>query len=401
MKSIYSLYRIGPGPSSSHTMGPKNAALQLRKRYPRADSFSVDLYGSLARTGKGHLTDAVLRDTLGKGTSINWFPEQQLPEHPNGLVIHAYNASGKELGFWKGYSTGGGAVHEEAKPETEPEVYEQNKFADYITYAEEIGGNLWDIVRSAEGAGIEDFLFGVWQAMESSVEGGLRKEGILPGGLRLARKAKSFYKKARRNNPVFQRTGLLASYALSVAEENAAGGTVVTAPTCGSAGVLPSVLYYVKDFFALDKEDIFTGLATAAVVGNVVRTNASISGAAVGCQGEVGTACAMASAAACQLMGGSLAQIEYVAEMGMEHHLGLTCDPLEGLVQIPCIARNAVAAMRALDCADFSLLSDGRHRISFDSVVEVMNETGRDLSSNYKETSLGGLARLGLYNRRI
>jgi len=401
MKSILSLYRIGPGPSSSHTMGPKSAAVILLDRYPEAKSFRVELYGSLARTGKGHLTDKVLADTLGSNADIHWLPEKQLPEHPNGLILYAYDAAGKELGFWKGYSTGGGSIKEEGKNSSEPEVYVQNFFSDYIKQAENEGCSLQEIVYRTEGKTIKEHLSKVWQVMENSILRGLKTEGVLPGGLRLERKAKSFYKKARRNNPVFQRTGLSASFALAVAEENACGETVVTAPTCGSAGVLPAVLYYLKDFFKLELEDIQDGLAVAAVVGNVVRSNASISGAAVGCQGEVGTACAMASAAACGLMGGSLLQIEYAAEMGMEHHLGLTCDPLQGLVQIPCIERNAVAAMRAMDCADFALLSDGRHRISFDSVVEVMLETGNDLSSNYKETSLGGLARLGLYNRRI
>ncbi|MFP4364426.1 MAG: L-serine ammonia-lyase [Spirochaetia bacterium] len=401
MKSIKSLYRIGAGPSSSHTIGPQRAAKRVLQRFPDSASFHVTLYGSLAATGKGHMTDQAIIRVLGENTEFSWHPEQQLPEHPNGLEITAYSAGGKKLGTWRGYSIGGGAVQEEGSPVDEKNIYPFKDFTTLCAAAKEKSLTLPSFVDEFEKEGIDEHLANVWNVMQSAIKRGLKSEGVLPGGLKLQRKAKSFFAKTKRNSDVFQRTGLLSSYALAVSEENAAGGEVVTAPTCGAAGVLPAVLKYLQSFFSLEDEDIISALKVAGIIGNVVRQNASISGALVGCQGEVGTACAMAAGAACHLMGGSTDQIEYAAEMGMEHHLGLTCDPVQGLVQIPCIERNAVAATRAVDCADYSLLSDGYHRVSFDDVVEVMKETGVNLNSNYKETSLGGLARLSFENRRF
>jgi len=229
--------------------------------------------------------------------------------------------------------------------------------------------------------------------MKEAIAEGLEQEGVLPGTLKVARKASTYYVKANNVGLVFGQIGLAFAYALAVSEQNASGGKVVTAPTCGSCGVLPAVLMFLQKQYNFSDKRILNALATAGLIGNLIKTNASISGAEVGCQGEIGTACAMAAGAAIQLLGGSPAQIEYAAEMGLEHHLGLTCDPIGGYVQIPCIERNAVAAARALECASYSMFSDGKHRIPFDTVVETMNITGRDLQASYRETSTGGLAK--------
>jgi len=394
MRSLRELYRIGMGPSSSHSMGPENASRIFKERYPEAAAYRVTLYGSLAATGRGHLTDRAVYSVLGEEkTEILWKPEESLPDHPNGIVFEALDGSGARVGEGIAVSLGGGAVrfHGEAASEAS-EVYPHNSMDELLTWAVDNGLPFWRYVREMEGASIWGFLGEVWEQMQQTVEKGLREEGVLPGELHLERRARSYYLKVRRNAPVFQRTGMLAAYALAASEENAACGVVVTAPTCGSCGVLPSVLLFLKELCNLRDEDILKALATAGLIGNVVKQNASISGAEVGCQGEVGTACAMAAAAAAELMGGNIRQIEYAAEMGLEHHLGLTCDPVAGLVQIPCIERNAVAASRAVVCADLALLSDGRHRVSFDEVIRTMQQTGRDMNRRYRETSEGGLA---------
>lgn len=394
MKTIKDIYKIGIGPSSSHTMAPHKAATIFNERYPQAASFEVTLYGSLAATGKGHMTDWAILNTLHAPTEIIWKPETVLPFHPNGMLFKAFDGDKQLLGEWTVYSIGGGELAEEGKRKDVVEIYPLEKMTDILNWCERNGCSYWEYVYHYEDQDeVEDYLMEVWQTMKAAVERGLQREGVLPGPLHLARKAAMYYVKAKGFTHTLQSRGLVYSYALAVSEENASGGTIVTAPTCGSCGVMPAVLYHVSKSYDFPDNRIIKALATAGLVGNIVRTNASISGAEVGCQGEVGVACAMAAAAANQLFGGSPAQIEYAAEMALEHHLGMTCDPVCGLVQIPCIERNAYAAARALDANIYSTFSDGHHRVSFDKVVETMKETGKDLPSLYKETSQGGLAR--------
>lgn len=396
MESIKQIFRVGHGPSSSHTMGPMRAAQMFLKKHPDAARFDVTLYGSLAATGKGHMTDKAILNVLAPTapTSIIWKPKVFLPFHPNGMLFEAFNAKGKKLDAWTIYSIGGGILANETYNEqTATQVYEMNSIREIQTWCEQTGYSYWEYVEQCEGKEIWDYLDNVWNVMQEAVHRGLESEGILPGGLGIRRKASDYMIRARGYGSSIKSRGLVYAYALAVSEENACGGKIVTAPTCGSCGVMPAVLYHLKETREFRDSRILRALATAGLFGNVVRTNASVSGAEVGCQGEVGVACAMAAAAASQLFGGTPAQIEYAAEMGLEHHLGLTCDPVCGLVQIPCIERNAFAAARALDANTFSNFSDGRHRVSFDQVVEVMKQTGKDLPSLYKETSEGGLAK--------
>ena len=393
MKTIREIYRIGYGPSSSHTMGPRKAAEIFVGRTQEAASYVVTLYGSLAATGRGHMTDVAILDVL-KNTTIRWMPEVFLPYHPNGMKFEALDTDGKVIDSWTVYSVGGGALEEEGKQGDElPEIYHLNTMTEILRYCEESGKSFWEYVEECEGKEIWEYLHDVWQVMCEAIERGIDAEGVLPGPLHLARKAASYYVKATGYRDNVRTRALVFAYALAVSEENAAGGRIVTAPTCGSCGVLPSVLYHVGKSKNFSEPRIRRALATAGLFGNVVKHNASISGAEVGCQGEVGVACAMAAAAATQLFGGTPSQIEYAAEMGLEHHLGMTCDPVCGLVQIPCIERNAYAAARALDTNVYASFSDGLHRVSFDKVVEVMKETGHDLPSLYKETAQGGLAK--------
>lgn len=393
MKTIREIYRIGYGPSSSHTMGPRKAAEMFVERTQEAASYVVTLYGSLAATGKGHMTDVAILDVL-KNAAIRWEPDVFLPYHPNGMKFEALDTDGKVIDSWTVYSVGGGALEEEGKQGDElPEIYHLNTMTEILRYCEESGKSFWEYVEECEGKEIWDYLRDVWQVMCEAVERGIDAEGVLPGPLHLARKAASYYVKATGYRDNVRTRALVFAYALAVSEENAAGRRIVTAPTCGSCGVLPSVLYHVGKSKNFSEPRILRALATAGLFGNVVKHNASISGAEVGCQGEVGVACAMAAAAATQLFGGTPSQIEYAAEMGLEHHLGMTCDPVCGLVQIPCIERNAYAAARALDTNVYASFSDGLHRVSFDKVVEVMKETGHDLPSLYKETAQGGLAK--------
>ena len=396
MNSLRELYKIGKGPSSSHTMGPNIAARIFGERHPDAARFEVTLYGSLAATGKGHMTDVAILETLEPigPVKIHWEASRFLDYHPNGMLFQAFGADDALLEEWTVYSIGGGALSEGPGKELSHsgEVYELNTLAEIIDWCDSNGRSFWEYVDICEGPEIWDYLQEIWEAMKASVERGLNHEGRLPGPLNLARKASVYYVKALGYQPNLRSRGLVFAYALAVSEENASGGQIVTAPTCGSSGVLPGVLYHLAKGHAFTDTKILHALATAGLIGNVVKQNASISGAEVGCQGEVGVACAMASGAACQLFGGSPYQVEYAAEMGLEHHLGMTCDPVCGLVQIPCIERNAFAATRALDSNVYSSFSDGRHRISFDHVVEVMKQTGKDLPSLYKETSAGGLA---------
>ncbi|MDD6438468.1 MAG: L-serine ammonia-lyase, iron-sulfur-dependent, subunit alpha [Prevotella sp.] len=397
MKSLRELYRIGKGPSSSHTMGPNKAAKIFASRYPDAASFEVTLYGSLAATGKGHMTDKAILEVLEPVAPVNlvWKPQVYLPFHPNGMNFKALDTKNNVLDSWTVYSIGGGALSEGDKPGVmdEPkDVYGLNTMTEIVKWCDDNGCSYWEYVDQCEDDGIWDYLMEVWQVMKASIERGLEHEGRLPGPLNLPRKAPIYYVKATGYKPSLQTRGLVYAYALAAIEENASGGIIATAPTCGSCGVLPAVLYHLSRGHGFSDRRILHALGTAGLFGNVAKQNASISGADVGCQGEVGVACAMASAAACQLFGGSPSQIEYAAEMGLEHHLGMTCDPVCGLVQIPCIERNAFAATRALDANLYASFSDGKHRVSYDRVVRVMKKTGHDLPSLYKETSEGGLA---------
>lgn len=394
MESIKEIYKIGLGPSSSHTMGPKTAAEQFLSRNHKASKFEVTLYGSLAATGKGHMTDLAILNVLQpiSPTEIIWQPDIFLPYHPNGMKFRAVDANGITLDEWTVYSIGGGDITEEGEKRVKNHVYPMSKIADIQNWCESTGKTYWEYVDECEGAEVWTYLAKVWSVMKSAVERGIEAEGVLPGGLGVRRKAVSYYVHASGYAGSLKSRGLVYSYALAVSEENASGGEIVTAPTCGSCGIVPAVLYHLHTSKGFSEQRILRALATAGVFGNVVKTNASVSGAEVGCQGEVGVACAMAAAAACQLFGGTPAQIEYSAEMGLEHHLGLTCDPVCGLVQIPCIERNAYAAARALDANLYSQFSDGRHSVSFDRIVEVMKQTGHDLPSLYKETAQGGLA---------
>jgi L-serine dehydratase len=375
-------------------MGPNKAAQIYCGQHPDAKSFEVTLYGSLAATGKGHMTDLAIEEVLRPvaPTTINWQPQVFLPFHPNGMKFS--HDGGKDE--WTVYSVGGGALSEGKahgdRFDTE-DIYDMNTLTEIMRWCENNGRSYWEYVNKNENSDIWDYLMEVWKKMQESVERGINHEGVLPGPLNLARKAPVYYVKARGYKQSLQTRGLVYAYALAVSEENASGGTIVTAPTCGSCGVMPAVLYHLAKGHDFSDSRILHALATAGLIGNIVKQNASISGADVGCQGEVGVACAMASAAACQLFGGSPAQIEYAAEMGLEHHLGMTCDPVCGLVQIPCIERNAFAACRALDSNLYSAFSDGKHRVSFDRVVAVMKQTGHDLPSLYKETAAGGLAK--------
>lgn len=399
MESLKELYRIGKGPSSSHTMGPQKAAKIFNEHYSDAKKIEVVLYGSLAATGRGHMTDTAIKEVFGYDDRLNiiWQPSVFLPYHPNGMKFSAYDEGGNLCGEWTVYSVGGGALSEGDTPkwlqDSHEDVYEKNYLSEIMSWCNTHGRNYWEYVKENENSDIWDYLMEVWNMMKESVERGLDHEGALPGPLNIPRKAPTYYVKARGYKQSLQTRGLVYAYALAVSEENASGGTIVTAPTCGSCGVMPAVLYHLSNSHNFSDTRILHALATAGIFGNVVKTNASISGADVGCQGEVGVACAMASAAACQLFGGSPSQIEYAAEMGLEHHLGMTCDPVCGLVQIPCIERNAFAATRALDANLYAAYSDGKHSVSFDRVVEVMKQTGHDIPSLYKETSEGGLAK--------
>lgn len=395
MESLKELYKIGNGPSSSHTMGPKRAAERFAARCSQVESYRVTLYGSLAATGRGHLTDVAIRDVLEPiaPTEIVWHPEIMLPFHPNGMLFEGL-AGGQPIDSWKIYSIGGGALaNETSRLEVPASIYPMTTVSEIKEWCYREGKTYWEYVQECEGPEIWDFLGTIWETMCETIRRGLNNDGVLPGGLKVARKASTYYVKSTSYNGSLSSRAKIYAYALATSEENASGGVVVTAPTCGSSGVVPAVLYHLatsRDFLRIR---ILRALATAGLFGNVAKTHSSISGAEVGCQGEVGVACAMAAAAACQLFGGTPSQIEYAAEMGLEHHLGLTCDPVCGLVQVPCIERNAIAATRALDANIYATLSDGSHLVSYDKVVEVMNETGHNLPSLYRETAEGGLAK--------
>lgn len=393
METIRKIYKTGIGPSSSHTMGPRNAAAIFFAQNPEAAHFHITLYGSLAATGKGHLTDKVLKESFPEGKlQIIWEKEIVLPQHPNGMKFEALDSHHKVLSAWTVFSVGGGDIMDDHTMNRVVSVYPHSKLTDILHWCERNGRTLWEYVEEHEGSDIFDYLAEVWVKMKASILRGIENEGVLPGSIHLPRKASSYYIKAKSTAGSLQKRTLLFAYALAVSEENAAGGEIVTAPTCGSCGVVPAVLYHLQESYHFSDMKILRALATAGLIGNLVKENASISGAQVGCQGEIGTACAMAAAAASQLFGGTPAQVEYAAEMGIEHHLGLTCDPVAGLVQIPCIERNAIGAGRAMDASAYAILSDGHHRVSFDKTCIAMKQTGHDLPDIYKETSEGGLA---------
>ena len=395
MDSLKELYKIGNGPSSSHTMGPQKAAKIFRDKNPNAEFYKVELYGSLAATGKGHLTDWIIIETLKpKACEIIWKPQIVKEFHTNGMMFQAFDKEENLLETWEVYSVGGGSIMEASESRIgRSEIYPLTKLEDIIKWCKDNCKELWEYVEEYEDKDIWAYLMKIWHSMEKTIDIGLSKTGVLPGTLKYPRKAQMFYKKARREGSRLKNTGLTFAYALAVSEENGGGGIVVTAPTCGACGVVPAVLRSIKEELSLDEEEILKGLAIGGLIGNLIKENASISGAEVGCQGEVGAACSMAAAIATYFYGGTLRQIEYAAEMALEHHLGMTCDPVGGYVQVPCIERNAVAAERALSAANYSLFTDGSHRVSFDEVVITMMETGKDLKCAYRETSEGGLAK--------
>lgn len=394
MKSLKELYRIGRGPSSSHTMAPAAAAREFLSKTPDAAKYKVALFDSLAATGRGHFTDRAIKDVLGaRRTEIEWRPDENDPFHPNGMLFRAFSSGGGLLREWKVYSTGGGALGESGRPAGTRNVYRFRNMEEILAHVSRTGVPLWKPVEDAEGPEIWTWLGTVLDTMMRAVERGLAADGVLPGGLRLPRQARAIHIKAKMQNEKLRRTGLLVAYARAASEENAALGEIVTAPTCGSCGVMPAVLRYLGESLGCARSELLRALAVAGLFGNTVKRNGSISGAEVGCQGEVGVACAMASAAAAYLMGGSPRQCECAAEIGLEHFLGLTCDPVKGLVQIPCIERNALAATRAVVAGEMSILSDGAHAVTFDTVVKTMLETGHDLPRLYRETSVGGLSR--------
>ena len=401
MKSIRDLYKIGKGPSSSHTMGPSRAAELFRSETPDAERYEVVLYGSLSKTGVGHGTDRVIRDVFAPKDVQIIFSESDPADlkHPNTLDLSAFRGAEK-IGFMRVESIGGGDIIVEGRPGLEPpEVYPENSFAEIAQFCAWRGVSLPEYVELNEGPEIRTFLKGVWDAMRQEVRDGLTAEGVLPGGLNVQRKAKYLLERTHQVDiPQVRELQQVCAYAFAAAEQNADNGTIVTAPTCGACGVLPAVLKYAQVTKGFTDAQICRGLATAGIIGNLTKTNASISGAECGCQAEIGTACSMAAAALAELYHQNLDQVEYAAEVAMEHHLGLTCDPICGLVQIPCIERNAVAAVRAMNACNLSYFLTGSRNISYDMVCRAMRETGVNLDHRFRETSEGGLAKL--YNRR-
>ena len=398
MKSLTNLYRIGRGPSSSHTIGPERAALYFKQKNPDAEGFSVTLYGSLAKTGKGHMTDAVLRQTLAPVPSeiiFDFETDENSFYHPNAMDMRAFK-NGEEVDKIRVYSIGGGEIAVEGTDYVAPpEVYYENSFDEIADYCREHEIRIWEYVEEKEGPQIWDYLEEVWNQMKRTIKEGLKSEGVLAGGLGVQRKAAFLYNQYHMDeSSETKENRIVCSYAFAVGEQNASNGTVVTAPTCGAAGVMPAVLYYWQKKRKVSDTDILHALATGGIIGNLIKTNASISGAECGCQAEIGSACSMTAAAIATLYGLNIDQIEYAAEIAMEHNLGLTCDPVNGLVQIPCIERNAVAAMRALSAVNLSRFLYTTRKISFDDVVATMYRTGLDMNDKYRETSHGGLAEM-------
>lgn len=397
MKSIKDIYKIGTGPSSSHTMGPEAAAKLFKSEHPEADAFRAVLYGSLSKTGKGHGTDRAIIHTLAPIPCEVIFSEDDPAEmkHPNTMDLIAL-CSGEETATQRFYSIGGGDIRMEGRETTsiEQDIYLENSFAEIRQFCQCCYIDLIDYIAMNEEDEIWDYLGEVWQTMKNAIQEGLNKEGILPGGLNIQRKAKQlFTRELETHHPEVIECQKVCAYAYASSEQNADNGIIVTAPTCGACGVLPAVLYYLQEKKGLPDDKIINALAIAGIFGELAKKNASVSGAECGCQAEIGVACSMAAAAAGYLFGYDIDQIEYAAEIALEHHLGLTCDPICGLVQIPCIERNAVAAMRALNSANLAFFLSSTRRISYDIVLKSMYHTGLDMNASYRETSEGGLAK--------
>ena len=394
MRSIKSVYKIGNGPSSSHTVAPYRAAQVFKAMYPDADFYQVTLYGSLAFTGEGHGTGKAIKSGLPNAEIIFDRATSDIP-HPNTMLFQAFKDN-NEIGRNRIFSIGGGSIRVEGqKSDEDDEIYPQKYFSEIINSCRESDLTLSQFIYKVEGSSLKEYLSKIWNAMKTSIERGLKAEGILPGGLEVARKAKILYEKRCYNESAdVTMNRVIAAYAYAVSEENADENIVVTAPTCGSCGVLPSVMYYMERDRGFPEDEILDALAVAGIIGNVIRTNASISGAECGCQAEIGSACSMTAGALASLYGLNIEQIEYAAEIAMEHNLGLTCDPVKGLVQIPCIERNAVAAMRAISSVNLSRFLFATRKISFDEVVATMYRTGKDMDEKYRETSHGGLAQI-------
>lgn len=395
MQSLKELYKIGKGPSSSHTMGPERACRAFLRKCPDAASYRVILFGSLALTGKGHLTDVAVKGVLGEKTEVIFDRETPTKEHPNTMTVQGLDGEGNLILSVTYLSVGGGSIRVSGEEEESvpSDVYPHNTLGEISAYCKERGMTFAQYALSFEGEELSDHLLSVWRTMRATVAAGLLKEGELPGDLHVVRRANSLYKSVEEDNHLAPKNErLVCAYAFAMAEENASGGEIVTAPTCGSCGVLPAVLIYLADKYKLSEAQIIDALATAGIIGNVVKTNASVSGAEAGCQAEIGTATAMAAAAVGSINHDNPDVIEYAAEIALEHQLGLTCDPVHGYVQIPCIERNAVAALRALESANLAHVLAGTRKISFDLIVKTMYETGKDINSRYRETSEGGLA---------
>ncbi|MFQ4596750.1 L-serine ammonia-lyase [Clostridioides difficile] len=394
MDTLKELFKIGSGPSSSHTMGPQRAAERFKNENPDAESFRAILYGSLAATGKGHLTDYIIEKTIApKKVEIIWEEDIIKDFHPNGMKFEALDKDKNVTAEWTVYSVGGGTIAEEGQRNSKSNsIYHLDTMDEIVKWCKENNKTLVDFVLECEPKDIKDYIKTIKDAMRKSIDDGLSTDEIIPGKLLLKRRASTFYNAYKKDKSF---STLVYAYALAASEQNASGNIIVTAPTCGSAGVIPGIFFAMQDFYNYDDEKIIEALLVAGIIGNIIKTNASISGAEVGCQGEVGAACSMAAAAVAYLKGGTIDHIEYAAEIALEHHLGMTCDPVYGYVQIPCIERNAMAAQRAYDAANYALLTDGSHSVSLDQVVEVetMKETGIDMMDKYKETAKGGLAK--------
>ncbi|MDN9209042.1 L-serine ammonia-lyase [Clostridioides difficile] len=392
MDTLKELFKIGSGPSSSHTMGPQRAAERFKNENPDAESFRAILYGSLAATGKGHLTDYIIEKTIApKKVEIVWEEDIIKDFHPNGMKFEALDKDKNVTAEWTVYSVGGGTIAEEGQRNSKSNsIYHLDTMDEIVKWCKENNKTLVDFVLECEPKDIKDYIKTIKDAMRKSIDDGLSTDEIIPGKLLLKRRASTFYNEYKKDKSF---STLVYAYALAASEQNASGNIIVTAPTCGSAGVIPGIFFAMQDFYNYDDEKIIEALLVAGIIGNIIKTNASISGAEVGCQGEVGAACSMAAAAVAYLKGGTIDHIEYAAEIALEHHLGMTCDPVYGYVQIPCIERNAMAAQRAYDAANYALLTDGSHSVSLDQVVETMKETGIDMMDKYKETAKGGLAK--------
>ena len=397
MDTLKEFFKIGAGPSSSHTIGPERATKRVKEKFPDADSYIVELWGSLAATGKGHYTDKIIIETFKPiPVEIVWKPEFVHELHTNGMKFIALDKDKNQIGEWIVFSVGGGTIRdydELMDKSPKKEVYPLNSIKEIIKWCKDNNKHLWQYVEECEGPSIWQHLRFIDQAMSDAVQRGLEKNGDVPGPFKYPKRAREMYEKALSKRASLVFTNKIFAYALAVSEENASMGQVVTAPTCGASGVVPGVLRAMKEEYELVEKHILRGLAIAGLIGNLVKYNATISGAEGGCQAEVGTACSMAAAMATYFMGGNIDQIEYAAESAMEHHLGMTCDPVGGYVIIPCIERNAICAVRAINTATYCMSTDGKHTISFDEVVKTMKETGKDMCSAYKETSDGGLAK--------